>query len=493
MIFSRYTCTKRFTLTYSIRNFASKHSPTIYALSTAAGKSAIAVIRVSGSGSKFVLESLGATKWDARKAILHSFRAQDGSVIDRGLYTYFPGPRSYTGEDMVEIHVHGGTAVVRAMLASIQALSQNGEIRYAEAGEFTRRAFDNGKLDLTQVEGIGEIIDAETELQRKAAVGPSGGHMHQLYRQWQESLLKQMGMLTALIDFTDEDIDSSDKLFSGVYKSVHNIRDQVAGQIKGIDQFEMLRNGASVTLIGEPNAGKSTLLNALVGRDAAIVSEVAGTTRDVMELTVDLRGHKITLSDTAGIREDSLDKIENEGIRRAKDKISSTDLLLLVLPLTEPAVSRDVVKTISRYGAGTPLIIVGTKPDLVENPQHKFNLMLRDIDLNYDTALTVNGCKKDGVSNLFDLISVQVNNMFDFKGIEPIGASHRVKEILKQEVLPGLDRALTIYKDAGNPDRITFFTEELRYAADSFGKIMGKGLDVEEILDVVFSSFCIGK
>ncbi|KAF2722055.1 putative mitochondrial GTPase [Polychaeton citri CBS 116435] len=347
--------------------------PTIYALSTASGRAAIAVIRISGPACLDVYRSLCPGRKDPspRHAIVRGLyrpgeTPSPDSILDSGaLVLYFPGPRSVTGEDVLEFQVHGGPAIVRAVLAAISKCSSpRREIRYAEPGEFTRRAFLNNRLDLTQVEALGDTLSASTEQQRRLSVRGTTNHLAQRYEAWRHLLLYARGELEALIDFSEDQHfdDSPAELCNSVAIQVRALRRLVKAHAENAVRGELLRNGISVSLLGAPNAGKSSLLNCIVGREAAIVSQEAGTTRDVVEVGLDIGGYLCRIGDTAGLRrmteqaqgretaESVIGKVEQEGMRRAKQRASESEVVIAIVPIDEtglPWLDQEVLSAVS--------------------------------------------------------------------------------------------------------------------------------------------------
>ena len=329
-----------------------QYEGTIYALSSGALPSGVAVMRISGPGTRFGLETLCGCVPAAREATLRTIRDRNGLALDRGLVIFFPGPASFSGEDCAELHLHGGRAVVAAVSEALGALEG---FRYAEAGEFTRRAFENGKLDLTRVEGLADLVAAQTEMQRRMALDQAGGALQALYDGWMRRLTHCRALVEAGLDFSDED-DVPEDVSDGVRSDIRDIRGEMAAHLDRARTGEFVRDGCRVAIAGAPNAGKSSLLNALARREVAIVSDEPGTTRDVLTVTLDLDGYAVIVQDTAGLRE-AVEKVEQEGIRRAQAAIDAADIVLFLCDLSSmasvPAVVRD--KT----------ILVGTKADLV--------------------------------------------------------------------------------------------------------------------------------
>ena len=338
-------------------------SPTIYALSTASGRSAIAIVRCSGSLCLEIYKALCPGKGpprpryaSLRTLIAPTPSADRAEIVDpEALVLYFPAPRTVTGEDVIEFHVHGGNAVVKALLAAIPAsiTQPDGKdplIRYAEPGEFTRRAFYNGRLDLTQVEALGDTLTAETEKQRSLAVRGLNSALHERYEAWTRLLLAARGELEALIDFSeDQHFDESPTEFvNSVSLQIVELRSRISSSLRNAARGELLRNGVRIALLGAPNAGKSSLLNRIVGREAAIVSAEAGTTRDIVEVNVDIGGFFCKFNDLAGVRADSdltntpiIGEVEKEGIRRAKASALSADIVIVVTPIEKDKVAKD--------------------------------------------------------------------------------------------------------------------------------------------------------
>ncbi|HQR91337.1 MAG TPA: tRNA uridine-5-carboxymethylaminomethyl(34) synthesis GTPase MnmE, partial [Caulobacter sp.] len=296
---------------------------TIFALATAAGRAALAVVRVSGPATRNVVAALAGKVPPPRQAALRRLK-HDGVALDEALVLFFQGPGSYTGEDAAEFHVHGGRAVVEALLDALAALG----LRLAEPGEFTRRAFENGKLDLAQAEGVADLIDAETEGQRKQALGQIGGALSQRYDRWRDLLVHALAMLEAAVDFPDEDLP--EEVAARARPGLETLAAEIDAALSDVSRGRRIRDGYRIALVGAPNAGKSTVLNGLAERDAAIVTEIAGTTRDIIEVPLVLGGYRVLLADTAGLRE-TTDVVEAEGVRRARAWAHDADLRIWVV------------------------------------------------------------------------------------------------------------------------------------------------------------------
>lgn len=442
--------------------------PTIFALSTAPGRAGVAVVRISGPNAGMALNVMGPKRPKPREAagrrILHP---TTGELLDRGIVIWFPGPKSFTGEDAAELHLHGSTAVVRAVLA---ALAQLPDCRLAEPGEFARRAFDNGKMDLTEAEGLADLIDAETEGQRRQALRQSQGALSAIYESWRATLIEAAGLVEASIDFSDEE-DVATDAFTEAHAIVSRLAHDIARHLADDHRGEILRSGFHVVLAGPPNVGKSSLLNALARRDAAIVSEEAGTTRDVIEVRLDLGGLPVIVSDTAGIR-DTTAPIEQEGIRRSLSRASQADLVIWLTDIhaPEPALPEDL-----RVMADRTLLVVN-KTDLAPGGAQP---LLPD-----------------------DMIAISVRTG---AGLDVL--QQRLAAIAEARIAPGDTPAITQDRhrrllEAAREDLATFLrepphdtelrAEDLRRAATALGRITGR-IDVEDVLDQVFARFCIGK
>ncbi|HEV2562041.1 MAG TPA: tRNA uridine-5-carboxymethylaminomethyl(34) synthesis GTPase MnmE [Rhizomicrobium sp.] len=431
---------------------------TIFALSTAPGRAGVAIVRVSGPRAKDALERLtGKRDFSPRQAILARFADADGGEIDSGIVLWFPAPASFTGEDVAEFHVHGGHAIAAAMLRSIGAAKG---LRPAEPGEFTRRAVENGKFDLTRAEALADLIDAETEAQRKQAVRQYGGALETLYEGWRARLIRASAWAEAAIDFADEDIPEG--MLAESRTTVAEILKEIQAHLNDARRGEILRNGVHITVIGVPNAGKSSLVNALAQRDVAIVSETAGTTRDVIEVHLNLGGYPVILADTAGLR-DASETIESEGVRRALARASEGDLTLLLLDgtATDPF-------------AGLPDasvdLTVWNKADLPWP-------LKRD-------GIRISARTSEGLPDLIQALTTLVADRFQQNTANPPLTRARHRHALEQ-VAAALARALTAKESE-------LMAEDLRLALRSLGRITGR-VDIEELLDVVFRDFCIGK
>ncbi|RVG53859.1 tRNA uridine-5-carboxymethylaminomethyl(34) synthesis GTPase MnmE [Sinorhizobium meliloti] len=434
---------------------------TIYALSSGSLPAGVAIIRVSGPETADALVRLCGTLPPPRIATLRTIRTRNGETLDSGLVLYFPTPASFTGEDCCELQVHGGRAVVSAILDELAA---TGGLRHAEAGEFARRAFQNGKLDLVEVEGLADLIAAETEMQRRLAIEQSGGGQSALYAGWARRLTHSRAMIEAELDFADED-DVPGSVSAMIWDDVGRLRQEIDGHIARAGLAEIIRDGLKIVIAGEPNAGKSSLLNALARRDIAIVTEVAGTTRDVLSVDLSLAGFSVKLFDTAGLRETD-ELVEREGIRRARQVIADADLVLLLSE--KPGYFRiDEV-----LPENVPVIRVATK---VDRPSPSWVPSDADIFLSTRTG-----------EGMADLLTALQSHLPDLAGRTALAMPSRKRHVdCLRQASAALERSL-ISSD------LELRAEQLRQAGDALGRITGR-VDVENLLDVIFSEFCIGK
>ena len=440
---------------------------TIFALSSGGGRAAIAVVRVSGPAAAEALTRIGGAPLpEARRAALRRFREPEtGAPIDRGLALWFPAPASATGEDMAEFHVHGGPAVIAALCDALAAIPG---LRPAEPGEFTRRAFEAGRLDLTEAEGIADLVAAETEAQRRQALAQMEGGLHRLYDGWRERLMALRANVEAAIDFSDQEL-GEDPLAAAA-PGLAALEAEVTAHLDDARRGERLREGFCIAIVGAPNAGKSSLLNRLAGRNAAIVSTRAGTTRDVVEVRLDLGGWPLTLADTAGLRE-SRDEIESEGVRRALARAASADLSLVVFDgaLWPEADARSLALL------GDDALAVLNKTDLLAGPVPTSIAGLRALGASCLTGA--------GIDALLETLAEEIARLYPTDGAPALTrARHRQAVVECREALA---RAI-----AGPADER--LAEELRLAAHALGRITGR-VDVESMLDLVFRDFCIGK
>lgn len=442
---------------------------TIFAPATAAGRAAVAVVRLSGPRAGEAFEALAGRLPRPRQAALRTLRDGEGRAIDQALALWFPGTRSYTGEDAVEFHVHGGPAVVAGLLEALAALG----LRLAEPGEFTRRAFENGKLDLAQAEGVADLIEAETEAQRRQALDQLGGALGQAQARWRDALIEAQAMFEAAVDFPDEEVPAD--VAARARPVLQGLIAELDQAIAHVKRGEQVREGFRIALVGAPNAGKSTLLNALARREAAIVTATPGTTRDVIEVPMRFAGYKALLADTAGLR-DTLDEIEAEGVRRARAWAAGAHMRIWVVD-----------------GAG-----VGH--DLPPAELHPHDLCVvnkADLPPGDDTGRAIAEAQALGI----DLLRLSAHKPADIEALEralerrvvdalagvelPTATRLRHRQLLS-EAVERLRRAL------GLTDDLELAAEDVRLAGRALDRITGR-IDPEDVLDRVFSSFCIGK
>lgn len=447
---------------------AERSADTIFALSSAPGRAGVAVLRISGARAGATLEMIAGTLPEPRRAALRTLRhPASGEDIDRGLVLWFPGPASFTGEDMGELQVHGGRAVVAALVG---VLGDMPDLRPAEAGEFTRRAFENGRLDLTAVEGLADLINAETEAQRRQALCQSTGHLRALYESWRETLVEALALIEAALDFSDE-ADVPAEVEARARPLVRDLEAAIAAHLDDAHQGERLREGFCVVVAGAPNAGKSSLVNALARRDVAIVSEEAGTTRDVIEVHLDLAGYPVTVMDTAGIRR-AAGAVEEEGIRRALARAEHADLTVWLIDATEP-VWEPPADLVRDGGCVLPVLnkIDLTRPD----GKQKVNAAVHEISVVAGT----------GLAAFIDDLAAKAEASLSL-GEAPVitRARHRQElETCRVQLAAFL---------SGPMEPLELRAEDLRQAALALGRITGR-VDVEDVLDHVFGEFCIGK
>lgn len=473
-------------------------SSTIYALSTHLTRSALGVIRITGPQSLYVYQQLTQSRRVPKPRVtsVQTLKAGTGAVLDEALTVFFKAPYSYTGEDSLELHVHGGVAIIKRVLAEIGRLHDPGNgktIRYAENGEFSKRSFINGRFDLTELEGVREMIDAETETQRAVAVGMMMGKNKRVFKAWRHQTLSNIAKLTTIIDFGD-DIDSDD-----THGLIQHVKNDIQALTADINQFlvnteksQILLDGIRLTLIGPPNAGKSSLLNQISDTDAAIVSSIAGTTRDSIQVPLDINGYKVILGDTAGIRSVSgADEIEAQGITKAKTKAASSDVVLVMLPADYDFASDDFnryMETIKLDGHGPRIIGVLNKQDLAT--PHHIKAATQQFQSVLNVPVVAISCKTGtGIPELLQMLTTVFREISSTTNTDPIIISERVKDLLKNDIVYGFDQ----FQHWISQDDVVLATESLQQAVQGIGKITGEAIGIEEILGVVFSSFCIGK
>ena len=425
---------------------------TIYALASGQGKAGVAVLRISGPGAEAACRTLAGRVPPPRQMSLATLRDRNGETLDKALVVMFPDRQSFTGEPVVELHLHGSPAVVSAVTREI---ADAGLARLAEPGEFTRRALENGRLDLTEVEGLADLIQAETEAQRRQAMRVMSGAFGRKLDDWRQALVHAMALIAASIDFADEELP--EEILHSARAEITRVAEGLRREISGIASAEKIRDGFRVAILGEPNAGKSTLLNALAGRDAAITSDIAGTTRDVIEVRMDIAGLPVTLLDTAGLRE-SHDQIERIGVTRALHEARTADIRLV-------------------------LLVEGRAPEgLTPMPG---DILLR--------AKADNG-GVDGVSGKtgagIDALLARIAAILQDKAAQAGSASNDRHRIAMTKAASALDSALRELDHGA--ERTEFLSEYLREATLRLDELIGR-VDVEDLLDDIFRNFCLGK
>lgn len=432
---------------------------TIFALATPPGRGAIAILRLSGPGTDATLAALGAGRLKPRLASLRTL-THDGASIDQALVLRFPAPSSYTGEDCAELHLHGGRAVVEAASNALIALG----LRPADPGEFTRRAFESGRMDLSQAEAVADLIDAETTAQAAQALGQLDGALSATYGGFRRDLLSALALVEAEIDFPDEEIP--DNLARTAGPVLDRLTADLRAALSDADRGRRVREGYRIVLIGETNAGKSSLFNALVSREAAIVTPIAGTTRDVLDAELVIGGYAVTLSDTAGLR-DSDDPIEAEGVRRARARAADADLRLWVRAPGDP-------EGVAAGFARPDDLVVLTKADLAlpgPSPDH--------------AAIRLSTTTGQGLVDLHDWIAARLAR--DLSGTDFPAVTRERHRLRLTEALAAVEASRVALDIA--PEMAA---DDLRRAADALARVTG-AIGVEDVLGEVFSTFCIGK
>lgn len=434
---------------------------TIFALATGPLPSAIAIVRVSGSRAGDVLTALTGSLPSPRRAVRCDLRGRDGELIDDGVALWFPAPASATGEDVAELHIHGSRAVAAALIKTLSAFEG---VRPAEPGEFTRRGFENGKLDLTEAEGLDDLIHADTDAQRRQALRQLGGVLGDRARRWRDQIIEALALVEAGIDFSDEG-DVADELMGPARAKIAELSGEIAEVLAEQSRGEKLRDGMVVAIAGPPNVGKSTLINRLARREVAIVSPHAGTTRDVIEVQLDLDGYPVTVIDTAGLR-DSDDPVEQEGVRRARSRAASADLVLWLSTATD---------------ASDPDV---SGPE-VWRVRNKIDLTVGEAEAGpSQPAFRISAATGEGFSELLRELTRFAAQYF---GTAEAGLITRDRHrLLLAEASASLERSLV----SGLAEEIV--AEELRASAHSLGRLLGR-VDVEDVLGEIFSRFCIGK
>ena len=426
---------------------------TIFALATAQGKAGVSIVRISGPDAENALNALSSLPVPTGRPSVRSLVGKDGTHIDEAMVLRFAKPHSFTGEDVVELHVHGSIAVVQAVLRELSTI-QN--LRHADAGEFTRRALENNRMDISKVEGLADLIDSETEAQRMQALRVLSGELGKLTNYWRDKLVRAASLIEATIDFADEEVPVD--VTGEVIDIIIKIRDSITKEIDGSVIAERVRSGFEVAIVGAPNLGKSTLLNALAGREAAITSEIAGTTRDVIEVRMDLGGVPVTLLDTAGIR-DTNDVVEGIGVSRALDRASVADAIVYLY---------DDTSQLAAFEGDEAVIRLRAKDDFG------------------DYLDGISGHTGNGIEDLIQQLTQRFGDMTRDVGI----ATRERHRIAMHEALVHLLNAESIVQQG--PEMYDIGAEELRISCRVLDTLIGR-VDVESLLDEIFSSFCIGK
>lgn len=453
---------------------------TIVALSSGRLPAGVAVVRISGKQTRFVIETIAGKVTKPRVASYSTFRMAGGAKIDSGLLLFFPAPHSFTGEDCAEFQIHGGKAGVEALLG---ALTSFPDVRHAEAGEFTRRAFLNGKLDLTETEALADLISAETEAQRRLALLNADGAQSKLYSAWRQRLIHARAMIEAELDFADEsDVPAS--VADIGWADMQKLSEEIREHIGSYHRAEIIRDGFDVVIVGAPNAGKSSLLNALARRDAAIVSDEPGTTRDLVELALDLNGLKVRLTDTAGIREGAA-KVETIGIERARQRAETADLVLLLADAVTDEPALPIIVNPNVIHIGTKSDLLAERDLLGRAAAPSADADIAPTDAFRQPSLTVSSLTGQGIPELLELLGERAERAAGNAG-DVLPSRMRHIELL-QATATHLEAAL----QADHRD-MELRADDLRLAADRLGRISG-AVDIEDLLDVIFSQFCIGK
>jgi tRNA modification GTPase len=460
---------------------------TIFALATAPAKSGVAIIRISGDSALSALSMLTGISQPIPRHVYYCAIRQPSSavVIDKGIAIYFQAPHSFTGEDVVELHLHGSIAVIREVLDVLSGLDG---MYMAEPGEFTRRAFINGKMDLLEAEGLADLINADTNAQKTQAMRQMQGEMSIFYDEIRKQTINCLALLEAYIDFPDEEIPES--VLTKWRETIISLHNSINNALADGKRGERLRDGLSIVIVGAPNAGKSSLLNTLAGRDAAIVSHHAGTTRDAIEIHMDIAGYPVIITDTAGLRE-SENEIEEEGIRRALARAGKADLKLALFDASElPNMDE---KTKELLDENTIVIIskidvISAQSSLEKNSgdlkqQAMAEFFTLDPRVRGDDVVEISTLTNQGMDQLFALIEEKVKGFF-VSGSAPFITRSRHRLLLLE--------AEMLLKAALIPKPLELSCEELRRAALAIGKITGK-IQVDDVLDVIFREFCIGK
>ena len=437
---------------------------TIYAPATAPGRAAISIVRISGAATRGVADILMATLPPPRMAAVRSLRSASGDDLDKAMVLWLPGPATFTGEDMLELHLHGGRAVLSAVLGTIGAIDG---CRPAEPGEFTRRALLSGRLDATEAEAIADLVDADTSAQRGQALRQLSGALSAEADRWRTALIRAMAHIEAYIDFPDEEIPTA--VVATVRAEINTIAMEMRERL-GDRRGAIVREGYRVAIVGRPNVGKSTLMNALAGRDVAIVTDIPGTTRDVLEVTLDLSGYAVILADMAGLR-DTADPVEKEGVRRAERWSQEADLRL-VLHTAEapphPAPDHIDVSVLTKIDRLSPI-------------------ELAEAGDAYPESVAISGLAGTGLKDLLNRVEAALKNRLSGSGTAVLTRDRH------RQAVTGAATALERFQSwDGDPNGIELAAEDLRAAVAEIGRLTGR-IDVDDLLDVIFRDFCLGK
>jgi tRNA modification GTPase len=497
----RYVCSGIESSTRVFHSATSQDEDTIFALSsgfTGQQATAVAVLRISGSKAHQILDAITKSKLPpARMAVLRKlYSPEERQMLDHALCIMFEGPNSFTGEDLVELHCHGSRAVVQGMLDILPTLG----CRLAEPGEFTQRAFGKGKLDLVQVEALADILGADTQAQLKQALSQLDGNLSKVYEDWRSRLISGLAHAEAVIDFGDDerlgedDILDDDSEQWNVWGSVEQRMDELSRSMKSHlrdeRKGELVREGVKIAIIGPPNAGKSSLFNLLSKKDAAIVSPIAGTTRDVLQVSMDLGGVKCTLQDTAGVRRDTTDILEMEGIKRAVSVAAQADLVVAMVDgsnATEKSAGLDSVKSIlTEYKVSSSMLVVN-KCDIMDESVVPNNYNFGDFGKSYEVSCVTQVGVDGFLEALTQTVLKRTQDDSGGEGAVITRARHRQHVEAAAEAL---ERFKVLSRQG--PLAVDMAAEELRLAASELGRITG-AVDVEDVLDVLFADFCIGK
>ncbi|MFM7084902.1 MAG: tRNA uridine-5-carboxymethylaminomethyl(34) synthesis GTPase MnmE [Hyphomicrobium sp.] len=442
---------------------------TIYALSSAPGRAAVAIVRISGPRAGTILNVMSPSRPKPRFAVVRDLLdPESGAILDKALVLWMPGPRSFTGEDFAELQIHGGRAVVAAVLDAVGRIP---DCRLAEPGEFVRRAFYNGKIDLTEAEGLADLLDAETDAQRQQAVRQARGELSAVIESWRSSIIDGLSLVEASIDFSDEK-DVAKDTFDKARSSIQTLQSSLCHYLDDANRGEILRDGFRIVLAGPPNVGKSSLLNVLARKEAALVSEEAGTTRDVIEVHLDIDGFPVILSDTAGLRQTEM-RVENAGIQKALEIVREADLILCLIDPSTP--QKQIPEDLKPYAER--ILLVFNKSDLIKDKA--------DIALP-DDGILLSAKSGEGIKDLTKRLGMIVKHRLTNRTHIPSLTNARQRTLVLEA-----QRNLKSFLENNSYDT-ELRAEDLRQAAHALGRLTGR-IEVEEILDRVFSRFCIGK